>query len=101
MLSEIGNLDNQIDSFSDGITDCFSEFYKQEMKSAVKKGKLYDLDSETSSFKSLIKGRIIDLDDIIEDFIQQISKNNDLLNKLKGMLDQAVNVIQDVIPGGK
>lgn len=98
---EIEKFETNLKKRTEDIPGNFSEYYQNEVLGAMKESGIYNAYDNITDIKSLLRNRILGLDDIIEDYIRKIAQENTWLQELKSMLDTAVDVIQDIIPGGE
>lgn len=91
----IDDFENCITKKTATIEGNFGDYYKRKVSGAIKKGKVRNLEYEASNMISSLKTKILNIDDVIADYVRQISEKKSILESLKSMLDSVLEAIDD------
>lgn len=98
--SAVSDFEEGVAVRTSGIPGNFGQYYREQIDAGIRKGKIKDLDQQSSDLLSAFTSKLLDLDDIIADFARKISDEDSFIQKLKNKLRDLGEFIDDLIPGG-
>lgn len=96
----VNDFENKLNARCEKMPGNFGNYYKRQIKSALKDSNAYEADRMVGNILDAIKNKIFDLDGAIEGLKNKIEGLNNWLRQLGDMLEDAKEAVEDAFTGG-